>query len=169
MSIDSVMLSEHLILRCPLLLLPSPFPSIRAFSSESAFHITWPKYSSFSISPFNEHSGLISFRIDWFNVLAVQGTLKSLFQHHSLWASIPWHSAFFMVQFSNPYMTTGKTIALTKQTFLGQVISLLLNTLFRFCHSFSSKEQESFLLTISSILWLMWWEKNGRRPNWTIL
>ena len=115
MSIESVMPSNHLIL-CRLLLLPSIFPSIRGFSSESALHIRWPKYSSFSfsISPSNEYSGLISFKIDWFDLLVVQGTLKSLLQHHSSKASILWCSAFFMVQLSHPYMTTGKTIALTR-------------------------------------------------------
>ena len=113
-SIESVMPSNHLIPCHPLLLLPSVFPRIRVFSSESVLCIRWPKYWSFifSISPSNEYSGLISFRIDWFDLLAIQGTLKSLFQHHSLKASILWHSAFFMVQPSHPYMTTGKTIAL---------------------------------------------------------
>ena len=126
MSIESVMPSNHLILCCPLLLLPSIFPSIRVFSNESALHISWPKYwsFSFSISPSNEHSGLISFRMDWLDLLAVQGTLKSLLQHHSSKASILWHSAFFIVQLAHPYMTTGKTIALT---FVGKVISLLFN------------------------------------------
>ena len=115
MSIESVMPSNHLILSRSLLLLPSIFPSIRVFSNESAFHIRWPKYwsFSFSISPSNEYSGLISLRIDWFDLLALQGTLKSLLQHHSSKASILWHSAFFMVQLSHPYMTTDKTIALT--------------------------------------------------------
>ena len=114
MSIKSVMPSNHLILYCPLLLLPSVFPSIRVFSNESALHSRWPKYwsFSFSISPSNEHSGLISFVIDWFNLLAVQGTLKSLFQHHNSKLSILRHSAFFVVQLSYPYMTTGKTIVL---------------------------------------------------------
>ena len=120
--------SNHLILCHPLLFLPSIFPSIRVFSSESAFHIRWPKYwsFSFSISPSNEYSGLISFRIDSFDLLAVQGTLNSLFQHRSSKASILWCSAFFMVQFSHPYLTTGKTIALTIWTFINKVISLLL-------------------------------------------
>ena len=114
MSIESVMPSNHLILCCPLLLLPSVFPSIRVFSNESVLHIRWPKYWSFSlsISPSNEYSRLISFRMDWLDVPAVQGTLKSLLQHHSSKASIIWHSAFFIVQLSHPYMTTGKTIAL---------------------------------------------------------
>ena len=115
MSIESVMPSNHLILHCPLLLLPSVFPSIRVFSNESALCIRWPKYwrFSFSISPSNEHPGLISFRMDWLDLLAVRGTLKSLLQHHRSKASIIWCSAFFIVQLSHPYMTTGKTIALT--------------------------------------------------------
>ena len=115
MSIESVMPSNHLILCCPLLLLPSIFPSIRVFSNESALRIKWPKYWSFSfnISPSNEHLGLISFRMEWLNLLAVHGILKSLLQHHSSKASILWCSAFFIVQLSHPYMTTGKTIALT--------------------------------------------------------
>ena len=120
MSIESVMLSNHLILCHPLLLLPSIFPSIRVFSSESALHIRWPKYwsFSFSISPSNEYAGLISFRIDWLDLLAVQGTFESLLQHHNSKASILWHSAFFMVQLSHPYVTTGKTIAFTMLTFV---------------------------------------------------
>ena len=125
MSIESVMPSSHLILCRPLLLLPSIFPSIRVFSNESVLYIRWPKYWSFSISPANEYSGLISFRIDWFDFLAVQGTLKSLLQHHSSKASILQRSAFFMVHLSYPYMTTGKTIALTRWTFVSKVISLL--------------------------------------------
>ena len=125
--------SNHLILCCPLRLLPSIFPSIGVFSNELALCIRWPKYWSFSfdISPSNEHSGLISFRMDWLDLLAVQGTLKSLLQHHSSKASILWHSAFFIVQLSHPYMTSGKTIALTRWTFVGKVISLLLNMLSR--------------------------------------
>ena len=118
MSIESVMPSSHLILCCPLLLLPSTFPSIRGFSNESLLHIRWPKYWSFSISPSNEYSELISFRIDWLDLLEVQGTFRSLLQHHSSKASIIWRSAFFMVQLSHPYMTIGKTIALTRQTYL---------------------------------------------------
>ena len=134
MSIESVIPSNHLILCHPLLLLPSIFPSIRIFSNESALHIRWPKDWSFSfnISPSNEYSRLIFFRMDWLDLLAVQGTLKSLLQHHSSKASILWHSAFFTVQVSHPYMTTGKTIALTRQTFVGKVISLLFNLLSRF-------------------------------------
>ena len=133
MSIESVMPSNNLILCHPLLLLPLIFPSIRVFSNESALHIRWPKYWSFSfnISPSNEHPGLISFRINWLDLLAVQGTLKSLLQHHSLKASILWRSAFFILQLSHPYMTIGKTIALTRQTFVGKVISLLFNMLSR--------------------------------------
>ena len=133
MSIESVMPSNHLILCCPLLLPPSIFPSNRVSSNESALHIRWPKYwsFSFSISPSNEHPGLISFRMDWLYLLAVQGTLKSLLQHHSSKASILQCSAFFIVQLSHPYMTNGKTTALTRQTFVGKVMSLLLNRLSR--------------------------------------
>ena len=125
--------SNHHILCCPLVLLPSIFPSIRVFSNESVLHIRWPKYwnFSFSIRPSNEHPGLISFRMDWLDLLAVQGTLKSLLQHHISKASIVWRSAFFIVQLSHPYMTTGKTIALTRRTFVGKVMSLLFNTLSR--------------------------------------
>ena len=133
MSIKSVMPSSHLILCHPLLLLP-PIPlSIRVFSNESTRRMRWPKYwsFSFSISPSNEHPGLISFRMDWLDLLAAQGTLKSLLQHHSSKASILWHSAFFTVQLSHPYMTTGKTIALTRWTFVGKVMSLLFNMLSR--------------------------------------
>jgi len=125
MSIESVMPSNHLILCCPLLLLPSIFPSIRVFSNELALLIRWLEYWSFSISPSNEYSGLIPFRIEWFDLLAVQGTLKSLLQHHSLRASVLRHSTFLMVQLSHPYMTTGKTIALTIRTFVGEIMSLL--------------------------------------------
>ena len=126
MSIESVMPSNHLILCHPLLLPPSIFPSISVFSSESALRIRWPKFRSFSfnISPSNEYSGLISFRTDWFDCLAVQGTLKSLLQHHNSKASVLCRSAFFIVQLSHPYMTTGKTIALIRQTFVGKVVSL---------------------------------------------
>ena len=133
MSVESVMPSNHLILCRPLLLLPPILPSISVFSNESALHIRWPKYwsFSFSISPSNDYSGLISFRMDWFDFLAVQGTLKSLLQHHSSKASILWRSAFFTVQFSHPYITTRKTIALTRRTFVGKVMSLLFNILSR--------------------------------------
>ena len=138
MSIESLMPSNHLIPCRPLLLLSSIFPSIRVFSNESAFHIRWPKYwsFSFSISLSSEYSGLISFRIDWFDLLAVQGTLKSFLQHHSSKASVLWRLAFFMVQLSHPYMTTGKTIALTRWIFVGKVMSLLFNMLFRFVMAF---------------------------------
>ena len=131
MSVESLMLSNHLILCCPFLLPPSIFPSTRVFSNESALHIRWPKDWSFSvnISPSNEHSGLTSFRMDWLYLLEVQGTLKSLLQHHSSKASILKCSAFFTVQLSHPYMTTGKTIALTRWTFVGKVMSLLFNML----------------------------------------
>ena len=138
MSIQSVMPSNHLTLSHPLLLLP-PIPhSIMVFSNESALCIRWPKYWSFSfhISPSNEHPGPISFRMDWLDLLAVQGTLKSLLQHHSSKASILWCSAFFMVQLPHPYMTTGKTIALTRWTFVGKVMSLLFNMLFRLVITF---------------------------------
>ena len=129
--------SNHLILCHPLLLLPSIFPSIRVFSNESVLPIRWPKYwsFSFSISPSNEYSGLISFMIDWLDLLAVQGTLKSLFQHHNSEASVLRCSAFLIVQLSHPYMTTGKTIALTRRTFIDKVMSLLFNTLFLSYHS----------------------------------
>ena len=133
MSIESVVPSSHLILCHPLLLLSPIPPSNRVFSSESTLHMRWPKYwsFSFSISPSNEHPGLISFRMDWLYLLAVQGTLKSLLQHHSSKASVLQCSAFFTVQLSHPYMTTGKTIALTRRTFVGKVVSLLFNMLSR--------------------------------------
>ena len=138
MSIESVMPSNHLILYHALLLLPSIFPSIRIFSNDSVLHIRWPKYWSFSfnIGASNEHSGLISFRTDWFDLLAVQGTLKSLLQHHSSIASILWHSAFFTVQLSHPCMATGKTVASTRWTFVGKVMPLLLNMLSRLVITF---------------------------------
>ena len=138
MSIESVMPSNHLIPCCPLLLLPSIFPSIRVFTNESALCIRWLKYWSFSfnISPSSEYSGLISLRMDWLDLLAVQGTLKSLLQHHSSKTSILWCSAFFIVQLSHPYMTTGKNIALTRWTFVGKGISLLFNMLSRLVIAF---------------------------------
>ena len=138
--------SNHLILSHPCLLLSSIFPSIRVFSNESALHIRWPKDCSFSfnINPSNEPPGLISFRMDWLDLLAVQGTRKSLLQHHSSKASILQHSLFFIVQLSHPYMTTGKTIALTRQTLVGKVMSLLFNIAVSLGHNFSSKEQASF-------------------------
>ena len=144
MSIELMMPSSHLILCCPLLLLSSVFLSIRVFSNESALH-WWPKYwrFSFSISLFNEYSGLISFRIDWFDLLAVQGTLKNLFQHHSSKPSILWCSAFFMVQLSHPYMTTGKTMVLNIQTFVGKAMFCFL-IYCPLCHNFPSKEQASW-------------------------
>ena len=138
MCIESMMPLNHLILCRLLLLPPSIFPSIRVFSNESVLHIRWPKYWSFSlnINPSNEYSGLISFMTDWLDLLAVQGTLKSLLQCHSSKASILWYSAFFMVHLSHPYMTTGKTIALTRQTFVGKVVSLLFNMLSRLVTAF---------------------------------
>ena len=138
MSIESVMPSNHLIFCCPLLLLPSIFPSIRVFSNESALHIRWPKNWSFSfnISPSNEHPGRISFRMDWLDLPAVQGSFKSLLQHHDSKASILWHSAFFTVQLSHPYMTTGKTIALTRWIFVDKIMSLLFNILSRLVITF---------------------------------
>ena len=137
-SVESVMPSNHLILCHPLLLLPPIFPSIRVFSNESALHIRWPEYwsFSFSISSSNEHPGLISFRMDWLDLLAVQGTLKSLLQHYSSKASVLQHSAFFIVQLSHPYMTIGKTIALTRRTFVGKIMSLLFNMLSRLVITF---------------------------------
>ena len=152
MSIQSVMPSSHLILCRPLLLLPSIFPSIRVFSNESVLHIRWPKYwsFSFSISPSNEYSGLISFRMDWFDLLAVQGTLKSLLQHQSSKASILRCSAFFIVQFLHPYMTTGKTIALTRWTFVGKVMSLLFNMLSRLVKTFLPRSKRLLISWLQS-------------------
>ena len=152
MSIELVMPSTHLILCRPLLLLPPIPPSIRVFSNESAHHKRRPKYwsSSFSISPSNEHPGLISFRMDWLDLLAVQGTLKSLLQHHSSKASVLWHSAFFTVQLSRPYMTTGKTIALTRQTFVGKVMSLLFNMLSRLVLTFLLRSKRLLISWLQS-------------------
>ena len=144
--------SNHLILCHPLLLLPAVFPSIRVFSNELALHIRWPKYCGFSISPSNEYSGLISFRINWFDLLAVQGTLKSLLQHHSPKASILWLSAFFMVQVSRPYMTTGKTIALTRQIFISQVMSPLFNMLSRFVIAYLPRSKRLLISWLQSTL-----------------
>ena len=143
MSIKSVMPSSHLILRHPLLLLPSIFPSIRVFSNESVFPIRWPKYwsFSFSISPSNEYSGLISSRIAWLDLFAVQGTLKSLLQHHSSKSTVLWCSAFFMVHLSHPYMTSGKAIALTMCTFVGKAIFLLFNMLSRLVITFPPRSK----------------------------
>ena len=152
MCIELVMPSKHLILCCPLLLPPSIFPSIRVFSNESAFCIRWPKYWSFNfnISPSNEHPGLISFRMDWLDLLAVQGTLKSLLQNHSSKASILQQSAFFIVQRSHPYMTTGKTIALTRQTFVDKVMSLLFNRLSRFVIAFLPRSKHLLISQLQS-------------------
>ena len=152
MSIVSAMPSNHLILCHPLLLLPSIFPSIRVFSNESAFCIRWPKYWSFSfnISPSNEHPELISFRVEWLDLLAVQGTLKSLLQHHSSKASILRHSAFFIVQLSQPYMTTGKTVALTRQTFVGKVMSLLFSMLSSLVVTFFSRSKRLLISWLQS-------------------
>ena len=143
--------TNHLILCCPRPL-PSIFPSIRFFSSELTLHIRWPKYWSFSfrLSPSNEYSELISFRMDWFDLLAIQRTLKSLIQHHGLKASIRWHSAFFMVQLSHRYMTTGKNIALTIQTFVGKVMSLLFYALFRFVIAFLPRSKRLLILWLQS-------------------
>ena len=151
-SMESVMPSNHLTFSCPFLLLPSIFPHIRVFSNESALHIRWPKYWSFSfnISPSNEHSGLISFRMDWLDLLAVQGALKSPLQYQSSKTSIYWHSAFFIVQLSHPYMTTGKTIALTRQTFAGKIISLLFNMLSRLVITFLPRSKRLFISWLQS-------------------
>ena len=152
MSIESVMPSNHLILCHPLLFQPSIFPSIRVFSNESVLCIRSSKYwsFSFSISPSNEYSGLISFRMDWLDLLAVQGTLKSCLQHHSSKASILWRSAYFIVQFSHPYMTTGKTIALTRQTFVGKVMSLLFNMLSRLVITFLPRSKHFLISWLQS-------------------
>ena len=153
MSIESVVPSNHLILCHPLLLLPSIFPSIRVFSNESALRIRWPKYwsFSFSISPSNEYSGLISFMMDWLDLLAVQGTLNSLLQHHSSKASILQRSAFFTVQLSRPYMTIGKTIALTRWTIVGKVMSLLLNMLSRLVITFLPRSKRLLISWLHSM------------------
>ena len=153
-----MMLSSHLILCRPLLLLPPIPPSIRVFSNESTLHMKWPKYWSFSFSiiPSKEIPGLISFRIDWLDLLAVQGTLKSLLQHHRSNASILWHSAFFTVQLSHPYMTTGKTIALTRRTLFGKVMSLPLNMLSRLVITFLPRSKHlliSWLQSPSAVIW----------------
>ena len=144
--------SSHLILYCPLLLLPPIHPSIRIFSNESTLHMRWPKYwsFSFSISPSNEHPGLISFRMDWLDLLAVQGTLKSLLQHHSSKASIFQCLAFLTIQLSHPYMTTGKTIAFTRQTFVGKVVSLLFNMLSRLVITFLPRSKHLLISWLQS-------------------
>ena len=154
-SIESVMPSSHLILCRPLLLLPLIPPSIRVFSNESTLHIRWPKYWSFSFSiiPAKEIPGLISFRMDWLDLLAVQGTLKSLLQHHSSNASILRRSAFFTVQLSHPYMTTGKTIALTRRTLVGKVTSLLLNMLSRLIITFLPRSKRLFISCSHHLQW----------------
>ena len=151
-SIESEMRPSHLILCHPLLLLPPIPPRIRVFSNESALHMRWPKYWSFSlsISPSKEHPGLISFRMDWLDLLAVQGTLRSLPQHHSSKASILWHSAFFTVQISHPYMTAGKTIDLTRQTSVGKVMSLLLNMLLRLVKTFLPRSKHLLISWLQS-------------------
>ena len=152
MSIESVMTSSHFIFYRPLLLLPSIFPSIRVFSTEAALRIRWPKYWSFSfnITPSKEHPGLISFRMDWLDLLAVQGTLKSLLQHHSSKASILHRSAFFIVQLSHPYMTTGKTIALTRRNFVGKVMSLVFNMLSRLVITFLPRSKHLLISWLQS-------------------
>ena len=157
MSIESVMPSNNLLLCCPLLLLPSIFPSIRVFLNESVLAIRWPRYwsFSFSISPSNECSGLISFRMDWLDLLAVQGTLKNRLQHHSSKASSLRHSAFFIVRLSHPYMTTGETIALTRWTFVGKVMSLLFNMLSRLVITFLPRSKRlliSWLQSLSAVI-----------------
>ena len=156
-SIECVMPSNHLILCRLILFLPSIFPSIRVFSSQLVLHTRWPKYwsFSFSISLSNEYSGLISFRMYWLDLLAVQGTLKSLLQHHSSKASILWHSAFFIVQLSYPYMTTGKTIALTRQTFVGKVISLLFNMLSRLVITFLPRSKRLLISWLQSFNFIL--------------
>ena len=162
-SIESVMLSNHLILCRPLLILPSIFPSIRVFSNKSTLHMRWPKYwnCSFSISPSNEHPGLISFRMDWLDLLAVRGTLKSLLQHHSSKASILRHSAFFTVQLSHRHMTTGKTIALTRWTFVGQVMSLLFNMLSRLVITFLPRSKHLLISWLQSLSAVIEWLKGS--------
>ena len=152
MSIELVIPSNHLIICRPLLLLPSIFPSIRVFSNESVLHIRWPKYWSFSfnITPSNEHPGLISFRLDWLDLFAVQGTLKSLLQHHSSKASILWRSAFFIVQLSHPYVTTGKATVLTRWTFVDKVMSLLFNMLSRLVITFLSRSKRLLISWLQS-------------------
>ena len=158
MSIESMMLSNHLILCCPFLP-PSIFPRIRVFSNESALCIRWPNYWSFSfnISPSNEHSGLISFRMDWLDLLEVQGTLKSLLQHHISKASVPWHSAFFIAQLSHPYLTTRKTIVLTRWTFVGKVMFLLFNMLSRLVITFLPRSKHLLISWLQSPSAVIYW------------
>ena len=156
--------SSHLILRRPLFLLPPILPSIRVFSNESTLHMRWPKYwsFSFSISPFNEHSGLISFRMDWLDLPAVQGTLKSLLQHHSSKASILQRSAFFTVQLSHPYKTTGKTIVLTRWTFVGKVMSLLFNMLSRLVITFLPRSKHLLISWLQSSFAVIFWAPQNK-------
>ena len=162
MSIESVMPSNHLILCHPFLLPHAIFPIIKVFSNESVLRIRWPKYCSFSfsISPSNEYSGLISFRLDRLDLLAVQGTLKSLLQHHSSKASILWYSAFFIVQLSHPYMTTGKTIALTRWTFVDKVMTLLFNMLSRLLIAFLPRSKHLLISWLQSLPTVIWNPKN---------
>ena len=160
-SFESVMLSNHLIL-CRPLLLPSILPSIRVFSNDWAFNITWPKYWSFSITLFNEYSGLISFSVDWFDLLATHGTLKNLLQYHSLKASVLQCSALFMVQLSHPYMTTGKTIALTLQNFVCKVISLLFHMQSRFVITFLPRSKRLLILWLQSPSAVIWAPKKTK-------
>jgi len=168
MSIELVMPSNHLILCCPILLPPSIFPSIGVFPSESTLHMRWPKYWSFSlsISPSNEHPGLISFRMNWLDVLAVQGILKSLLQHHSSKASILWCSAFFIVQISHPYMTIGKTMALIRWAFVGKVMSLLFNMLSRLVITFLPRSKRLLISWLPSPSAVLWWKRLiGKDPD----
>ena len=164
MSIESVMPSNHLILCHSLLLLPSVFPSIRIFSNEPALHIRWPKYWSFSMSPSNEYSELTSFRINWFDLLAVQGTLKSLLQRHSSKVSILWHSASCIVQLSHPYMTSGK-ITLTRRTFVGKIISLLLNMLSRLVITFLPRSKCLLISWLQSPWFVKLYKRQRSRPS----
>ena len=159
--------SNHLVLCHPLLFLPSIFPSIRVVPSESVLHIRWPKYWSFNfnISPSNEYSGLTSFRMDWLDLLVVQGTLRSPLQHHSSKASILWRSAFFMVQLSHPYMTTGKTIALTRRTFVGKVMSQLFNMLSRLVIAFLPRGKRLLISWLQSPSAVMWGESHWGPPS----
>ena len=153
-STESVMPANHLILCCPLLLPSSRFPSIRVFSNESVLYIRWPKYwsFSFSISPSNEYSGLISFRMDWLDLLAVQRSLKSLLQHHSSKVSVLWCAAFFIVQLSHPYMTSGKIIALTIRTFVGKIMSLLFNMLSRLIIAFLARKEQVYFNFMAAVI-----------------
>ena len=163
--------SNHLILSCPLLLLPSIFPSIRGLHNESVLHIRWTNYWSFifSTSPFNGYSGLISFRIDWLDRLAVQGTLKRLLQHHSSKASILWHSAFFIIQLLHPYMITGKTTALTRWTFVSKVMSLLFKMLSRLVRAYLTRSNSLLILWMQSLSAVIWDPMDCRLPGSPIL